>query len=343
MISNRVVEYVFFFGLMGGVAYIVWQMFAPFVSALALAAVIVTICYPLYERVLTYMPKQNRSLGALVTTFIVLVVVIIPFLFITSSLVSEAVSIYNLVNSDHSIIESKVAAIQSTIHTVAPSFEFNFTQYIQQGAAFLTSSLGSFFAGTASTVFLFFIAMIGTFYFFRDGRELTKTLVIVSPLPDDQDEKILTRLAVAVRSVATGVVLVALIQGSLTAFGLWMLGFERFVLWGTLASFGALIPGVGTSIVLIPAIIYLAATGAFIKMGILIVWGMTAVGLIDNLLGPYLLSRGNKMHPFLMLISVLGGIAFFGPIGFIVGPVMVSLLLVLLELYNTHISASKHT
>jgi len=73
-------------------------------------------------------------------------------------------------------------------------------------------------------------------------------------------------------------------------------------------------------------------------MLLLIVWGTSAVGLIDNLLGPYLMSRGNAMHPFLMLLSVLGGIAYFGPIGFIVGPVMVSLLLVLLELYNSHIS-----
>lgn len=340
MISARVVEYVFFFGLMGVVAYLVWQIMAPFVSALALSAIIVTICYPLYERVLQYMPKNNQVLGSFVTTLIVLVLIIIPFLFITSQLVREAVSVYTLLNADQTYIEDRLTMLETTIQTVAPSFELNFAQYIQQAASFLTSSLGSFFAGTAATIFLFFISMIGTFYFFKDGREFTKTLVTVSPLPDDQDEKILSRLAVAVRSVATGTVLIALIQGTLTAFGLWLFGFERFVLWGTIASFGALIPGVGTSIVLIPAVIYLSLVGEYLSMFLLIVWGTTAVGLIDNLLGPYLLSRGNHMHPFVMLISVLGGIAFFGPIGFIVGPVMVSLLLVLLELYNMHISTT---
>jgi predicted PurR-regulated permease PerM len=74
----------------------------------------------------------------------------------------------------------------------------------------------------------------------------------------------------------------------------------------------------------------------------LAIWGMLAVGLIDNLLGPYLMSRGNKLHPFLILISVLGGISVFGPIGFIVGPVLISLFMVLLELYSIHISDHKH-
>jgi len=60
--------------------------------------------------------------------------------------------------------------------------------------------------------------------------------------------------------------------------------------------------------------------------------------LIDNLLGPYLMTRGNIMHPFLILLAVLGGISIFGPIGFIVGPVILSFFIVLLELYSVHIS-----
>lgn len=338
MISSRVVEYVFFFGLMAVVAYVVWQIISPFVSALALSAIIVTICYPLYERIVRVVPRRNTTLAAFLTTLLVLVIIILPFFFITSSLVREAVSVYTLVGSEQQFLEDKLAVLEDTIHTFAPSINLDFTAYVQQAARFLTGSLGSFFAGTASTVFLFFIAMIGTFYFFKDGKYFTKELIAISPLPDNEDEQILNRLAKAVRSVATGTILIALIQGTLTAFGLWMFGFERFVLWGTVAAFGALIPSVGTSIVIIPSVIYLAVTGEYVNMILLIIWGSTAVGLIDNLLGPYLLSRGSHIHPFLMLISVLGGIAYFGPIGFIVGPVMVSLLLVLLELYNMHIS-----
>lgn len=338
MISSRVVEYVFFFGLMGIVLYMVWSIISPFVSALALSAIIVTICYPMYEHILLYTPKGNKALASLITTIIVLIIVIIPFLFISSTLVREAVSVYNLLSGDQLVLQKSLNNLENFVHTIAPSIDLNVTQFLQQSAAFLTSRLGSFFASTASTIFLFFIALLGTYYFFKDGKSFTKKLIAISPLPDDQDEIILARLGRAVRSVATGTVLIALIQGTLTAFGLWLFGFERAVLWGTIAAFGALIPGVGTSIVFIPSVVYLSLLGEYVNMILLIIWGTSAVGLIDNLLGPYLMSRGNAMHPFLMLLSVLGGIAYFGPIGFIVGPVMVSLLLVLLELYNSHIS-----
>lgn len=335
---NRVVEYTFFFGLLAFVGYLVWQIFAPFISALALAAIIVTICFPLYKKVVQLMPRRNETLGAFVSTLIVLVIVILPVVFLSSLLIGEAFAVYNTVNSEEFGIESTLQEVQSAVQTYIPTFELNVTEHLQQGAAWVSSRLGAFFAGTATTLFLFFIALIGTFYFFRDGREFTKSLVRISPLPDSDDEAILLRLATAVRSVATGTVLVALIQGTLTAIGLSVFGFERAVLWGTIAAFGALFPGVGTSIVFVPSIIYLLATGDYLSAFGLTVWGMLAVGLIDNLLGPYLMSRGNKQHPFVILISVLGGVALFGPIGFIVGPVIISLFKVLLELYSQHIS-----
>lgn len=338
MLMNRIVEYVFFFGFMGAVGFLVWTMFAPFVSALALAAIIVTICYPLYERIVEKMPRKNEALGAFVTTIFVMIIVILPLFLIISSLVNEAVSVYTIVNNGGIGFSDSINAFEASIQALLPGFDFNITEYVRQATAWFAGNLGAIFAGTASTVFLFFIAMIGSFYLFKDGKEFTKKLVVISPLPDDEDELILRRMAVAVRSVATGTVLVALIQGTLTALGLWLFGFERAVLWGTIAAFGALIPGVGTSIVFIPSVAFLIIIGSYVSAVGLAVWGMLAVGLIDNLLGPYLMSRGNKLHPFLILLSVLGGISVFGPIGFIVGPVIVSLFIVLLELYSIHIS-----
>ena len=336
---NRIVEYVFFFGFMGIVAYVLWHMLEPFISALALAAIIVTICYPLHLRVVKKMPKQNETLAAFVTTILVGVVVMIPFIFIASSLVNEAVSIYTLASEGEVGFEDSFKELEIVLQKYAPGAELDAIEYIKQATTWLASNVGAIFAGTASTVFLFFIAMIGSFYLFRDGREFTKKLVVISPLPDAEDELILQRLSRAVRSVAMGTVLVAIIQGILTGFGFWAFGFERAILWGVIAAFGALIPGVGTTIVFLPAIIFSLFTGSYLTAIGLAVWGMLAVGLIDNLLGPYLMSRGNSMHPFIILLSVLGGISVFGPIGFIVGPVVVSLFMVLLELYTIHISS----
>lgn len=338
MLMNRIVEYVFFFGFMGIVAYVVWQMLTPFISALALAAIIVTICYPLYLKIVEKMPKKNETLAAFATTLIVLAIVILPFIFIASSLVNEAVSIYNLANTGEVGFEQSFKNIELFVQKYAPGANIDAIEYIKQSTSWLAGNVGAIFAGTASTIFLFFIAIIGSFYLFRDGIKFTKNLVIISPLPDKEDELILERLATAVRSVAMGTVMVAIIQGMLTGIGFWLFGFERAVLWGTIAAFGALVPGVGTTIVFVPAIIYSVATGSYFIAAGLAVWGMFAVGLIDNLLGPYLMSRGNSLHPFIILLAVLGGISVFGPIGFIVGPVVVSLFMVLLELYTIHIA-----
>lgn len=336
MISSRIVEHVFFFGVMAVIGYLVWRMFAPFVSALALSAIIVTICYPLYRRVVRYMPRQNETVAALVTTLLVLIVVILPVLFLSTQILKEAVAIYNLLGRSELTFASSVEQLERTAQVYVPGLELNITEYLRQGAQWLASHLGAIFAGTASTIFLFFIAIIGSFYFFRDGKAFTKRLIAISPLSDLEDELILRRLSIAVRSVATGTILIALIQGVLTALGLTLFGFERAILFGTIAAFGALVPSIGTSIVFIPAVLYLLFTGSYVQAVGLTVWGMLAVGLIDNLLGPYLMSRGNVIHPFLILLSVLGGVAFFGPIGFIVGPVIISFFIVLIELYSKH-------
>ena len=166
----------------------------------------------------------------------------------------------------------------------------------------------------------------------------TDLLIKISPLPDDDDARIVKRLAKAIRAVVLGTVLIAIIQGTLTAVGLSLFGFERAVLWGSIASFGALIPGIGTTIVFLPAIIYLLVDGSYMVAVGVAVWGILAVGLIDNFLGPYLISRGTQhLHPFFILIAVLGGVVMFGPIGFILGPVTLTLFVVLLELYSSYI------
>ncbi len=334
MLSNKLIEYIFFFAILGGVAFLTWKLLAPFSGAIALAAIIVTICYPVYERILARTPKRNASLAAFLTVLFVVLIVFFPLVVIGSFILREALSMYSLVNSTTYLsFSGAVEYIEALVGRFIPGFSLDLSSFIAQAAEFIASHLVSFFAGTASTLFLFFIALISSFYFFRDGKTFTNFLIQISPLKNVQDELIIKRLSRSIRSVALGTVLVALIQGVLTGVGLSLFGFEHAVLWGAVAAIGALVPGVGTTIVFIPAVIYLIVTGSHLLAGGLAVWGVIAVGMIDNMLGPYLMSRGNSLHPLLILLSVLGGIVLFGPIGFILGPVIISLFTVLLELY----------
>lgn len=334
---SRVVEYVFFFGLLALAGYMVWLIMAPFLSALALAAIIVTICYPLYDRIKNHVPKNNSSVAAFLSTMFVLVVIVIPIVLISSLVIREIVSFYQELDSGGLSIQESLDGIEDVVQTYIPGFDIDLTEQVKFSAQWFTGNLGAIFAGTVSTVFAFFIALIGSFYFFRDGKELLQLMIKVSPLPDEEDRIIFERLVKAVRAVATGTVFVALIQGSLVAIGFSFFGIERAILFGSIAAVGALMPGIGTTIVTAPAIIYLFATGDVVNAVGLLIWSVLIVGLVDNLVGPYLMGRGNNMHPFIILISVLGGISLFGPIGFIIGPVVVTLFLVLLEIYNQYI------
>jgi len=338
---DRVIEYVFFFGLMGVVGYVLWLMFAPFVTALALSAVVVTICYPLYRKILSLVPKRNETVAALLATVLVLLIVVIPLIFVTSMLVGEAVSIYKILNTGHYTLSETITKIEDFTSTVIPGLQIDLSSHLEEGAKWAAGNLGAVFAGTASTIFAFFIAVIGCFYFFRDGRKFVKTLIKISPLSDKEDNLILKRMSLAVRGVATGTVLVAIIQGVSAAVGLYIFGFERSILLGTIVALTALVPGLGPAIVFIPAAGYLFFMGDYISGVGVIVWWLVAVSLFDHVLGPYLMSRAHPMHPFVILLSVLGGIILFGPIGFIVGPVITSVFIVLLEIYAQQIAPDR--
>ncbi len=181
------------------------------------------------------------------------------------------------------------------------------------------------------------IAFIGLYYLFKDGERLVKALIRISPLPDKQDAKIIDRLARSVRSVLAGSLAVGLIQGTLTAIGFTIFGVPQAILWGMVAAIAALIPAVGTSLVFIPTIAFLVIAESYGSAAGVAAWGVVIVGLVDNFLGPWLVARGATLHSFLVLVSALGGLAVFGPVGFVLGPVIMSFMIALLEVYESHI------
>ena len=121
--ANKIVEYVFFFGLLGAVAYLVWEIIAPFTGALALAAIIVTICYPLYELILRRITRGNKTIASFLSVLVVLIVVIIPLVLLGSVILREAHSIYSLVSSDSQVqLETSLQAFEDMVQRVIPGF-----------------------------------------------------------------------------------------------------------------------------------------------------------------------------------------------------------------------------
>lgn len=339
MHHTKMIEFAFFFGALGVVGFLVWQIFAPFITALALATIIVVICYPINDLLLKYVTRGQRTIAALVSTFLVFAMIVTPIFLLSKLLVSEFITFYHAFEVGGPLsIDAQFSGIQEKIQVYIPGFEINISEQIKESALWFTHNIGSIFAGTVSAILTIVISILGSFYLFRDGRRMVDWMISVSPLKDTEDRVIFNRVGQSVRSVATGTVLLAIIQGLVSGIGFSIFGIEQALLWGSVAALGALLPGVGTSAVMVPAIAYLFFTGS-LGQGIgLTIWGLVALVVVDNIIGPYLMGRGNNLHPFIVLVSVLGGVSLFGPIGFILGPVCITLFMVLLELYGVYMN-----
>lgn len=332
-------ELYFLLLFLSGIFVLTFFIFRPFLFALVLAMVFAAVFEPIHARILAF-TRGKKALTALLTSVCVLVAVVAPVTFLGIQIFQESTGLYshlvqnNAATGISGLVENAVESLNKFLPAqIQVSIDVN--QYLKTGVSWLLQQIGPLFANVAQAAIGVFVFLIALYYLFKDGHQLRAALVNLSPLQDTHDEAILNKLGLAVNSVIKGSLIVAIVQGLMTTIGLLIFGVPNAALLGSVAAIAALIPGVGTSLVLIPAILYLFFTGATLPAIGLLLWGMTAVGLIDNFLGPVLVGRGTMLHPFLILLSILGGIAFFGPIGFLIGPLVLSLLFALIEIYFT--------
>lgn len=333
---------------LGVVSAMVFFILKPFIYPLLLAAIVATVFYPFYLTILNW-TQHHQKIAALLTVFSVTVAIFTPVSIICVFLFKEIQHVYTtLQNSDHNLITQVLGVIQFQIQKIIPisiDFTLTFDDYVRQAALWIFQHLLGFFGNFAKLAIGIFLFIVSFYFFLKDGHRLKQAFISLSPLPDEDDGVVLGKLAKAVESVVKGTLSVAAIQGCLTAIGFAIVGIDFVILGGCLAAIAALIPGLGTSVVLGPAILFLFFKGKLVYAVGLSIWALCAVGLVDNVLGPILIGRGVDSHPLLILFSVLGGIAFFGPIGFLLGPLSVSLLSALLSEYSTlrgRMSHKKH-
>ncbi|MEK7640713.1 MAG: AI-2E family transporter [Patescibacteria group bacterium] len=326
----------FLFFLLAAAFLVVFLVVKPFFGPLILAMVFAFLFQPLYKKLLSFL-RARESLAALATTIIAVILIVMPVIFLGFQIFKESSQLYYAIangdgNGFIALIENALTRA-GDILPIPESFEINFSQYLRQGLDAIAHNLGSIFASVTKFTLHLFVFLIAFYFLLKDGYKLKDYFVELSPLADNDDEFIVSRLKLAVSSVVKGSLSIGLIQGMLTGIGFALFGVPNAVIWGSVAAITSLIPSIGTALVIIPAIIFLFFSGDTISGIGLLVWGLTAVGLIDNLLGPKLVGRGMRLHPLAVFVAVLGGLAFFGPLGFLLGPLSVSLCLALVEIY----------
>lgn len=335
--NNRKPQFYYLLALLSGTLLLAFYIFRPFLYTLISTMVFTVVFQPVHQKVLG-ITRQRRGTAALITAVIIMTVVLVPIVLLGIQIIQEAQQLYSSVTEGGGKDNILNAVKEITIHLqryipVPIEFSLNFDKYLEQGLSWLLENIGDVFSNIAKMLLNFFIFLIALYYLLKDGQQLKKNFVDLSPLTNADDEKIFNRLELAVNSVIKGNLTVAVVQGVLTAIGFAIFGVPNAVFWGTVTVIAALIPGVGTSLVLMPAILFLFFNSEVFHAIGLIVWGIVAVGLIDNFLGPKLVGRGIQLHPLIVLLSVFGGIGLFGPIGLLLGPLAISMLFALFEIY----------
>lgn len=333
MHPSRKVELGFFFLLVLIAAALSFVLFKPYLGALFVALVFAIVFRSSYEAI--HKKIKRPTLSSLATLLFVFLVILIPVGLFGFFVFDDAQKLYLAARSGVPMFErfdTAFTPVETYVQKIIPEFEIKLSVYAHAAVAFLVDNFGDVFSRIVNIVFQTFIMLLALFFLFRDGGKFRTYIITLSPLANEYDERILKRLEVAIASVVKGKLFIVLMQGILASVGFWLFGVPHAVLWGALTSITALIPAFGVALVFVPILIYLFVTGSLgMTIGFLVF--AIFVGALDNILGTVLFEKGMQMHPLLILLSVLGGLMFFGPIGFLAGPVVFSLLLALLDIY----------
>ena len=310
-------------------------VFWPYLTLLAFGGVLAVMAWPLYRRLHTLIKSETAA--AFLTIIVVATAVILPMAFFIASLSTELIGLFSNIKGH---IDSET--LSQLLRTVLPtSMQEQIPVLLDEGlrlvsgvAGSLSKNLFEFFSNLVNVFIGLIVVVMSAYYILKDGRKIKAELMVLSPLDDEHNEVVFTRIVTAVRAVMNGMLVVGMLKGMLAGIFFWIFGVPAPLFWGTMTGVAAFIPIFGSGIVLAPAIAYLIFSGhvgAAIGLGAV---SLGVVGMVDNFLQPKLVESKTNIHPLLVLMSILGGLQFYGFSGFILGPLTLAVLMALMDIYK---------
>lgn len=333
----------FFVAILIGTTFVFFWMMKEFLIPVALAAVFASLFYPLFRR-LTRAFGGRRTVAALVCCVLLFLVLVIPLYLVAQMVANEAADFYRTAQiRAKEIVQQGEAGPIGALHRSRWARQlgldtFDWRASLKEGASTIGGVLAAIVnkasRGTIQVIVILFMTLFTLFYFFRDGERIVRRVGLLIPLEPEYKQAIAQRFASVSRATVRGTLVIALIQGTLSGLTLWIFGAGSPFLWGVVATLTSIVPLVGAWVVLYPAAFYMMATGQVWQgVGILIVTVVLIVN-IDNVLRPRLVGAEVGMHDLMVFFSTLGGIGLFGPMGFILGPMIAALFLSILDIYS---------
>lgn len=314
----------------------------PFLMIFLMALVLATISYPAYVWILNH-TRGHKTLSAFLTCILVVILLIVPCAVLLTLLAKESLQLYDWINErvqaglvDRSLIQ-RVLDLQQRLIPQLDLKQLNMGQALTGVAGRLSTVLVNLSAGAlkalTTAIWQFFLMLFALFYFLKDGGAFLRWITHLTPLSGSLEKEIFDRFKGVSESAFYGTFLTALAQGFLGGIGFLIVGLPPLV-WGVVMAFFSMIPVVGTAIVWGPAAVLLILSHRVTAGIFLIAWGVVIVGLSDNILRPLLMRGRSELHPMLIFFSLLGGISAFGPLGILLGPLAMVLVIGLLQAYE---------
>jgi len=321
-------------------AWILW----PFFGVVLWGTILAILFAPLYRRLLKIL-GQRRTVSSLATVTIVLLIVILPLTLIGALLVQEGLSVYERFQSGElnfgRYFQQVLGALPGWVSDLLDRFGLTNLRAMQerlstglvQGGQFVAAKALNIGQNTFDLILELIIVLYLLFFLVRDGDDLARRIRTAIPLHADQQRELFNRFTTVIRATVKGNVVVAIVQGALGGLIFWFLGVHAPVLWAVVMAFLSLLPAIGSALIWLPVAIYFLVTGATWQGLVLIAYGVIVIGLVDNLLRPFLVGKDTKMPDYIVLISTLGGMAIFGLNGFVIGPVIAAMFMAVWDIF----------
>ena len=325
-----------FYGIAALLVYLAYLIVEPFLAPLAWAAVLVVFCYPAYKWLARRWGPTGAAAG---TTFAVIVVLIVPMLAVMAAFVRQGIDAAHAIQlgvaSGHfARVNDWWMRLQERFPDATPMDLPTLLQtYAGKAAGYIAGQLGTVLKHTAEFLFHLGVAILAMFYLFRDGDSIVRRLRDVLPFEEAHRERMLSDGRDLIYASITSSVAAAVAHGILGGVAFGLTGIHSPIFWGVMMGFFSLVPVVGSAMIWVPAAVSLMATGHVGRGIILMIICGVIVGLMDNIVRPWLISGRAEMGGLLIFISVLGGISVFGLLGVILGPIIIATGASLLDLY----------
>ncbi len=335
----------FIFGLLLFGLYFAYVLLFPFLNALILAAVVAAICHPSYSRCLRLL-NGREALAALAVLFCVVILVIIPLVIFIVGLIPQmrqsvtAVVLWVDGTQLNDVFSAHLDPVFAWLHEHLPFLDIT-AEGVKADIVVASRRLGQSLIGLSTNLvgqtlnfFLHFLLfLLATFFFLKDGAAMVRYIKFLSPLREEQEERIIQNLRRISRAVLAGGFLVAALQGLVGGIGLAFVGIPA-LFWGTLMAFASLVPVLGTGLVWGPAALYLLVAGSWKSALFLAIWCGVGVTSIDTFLRPLLMRDASGIPVLFLFLALLGGIQAFGIFGLLYGPLILTFAVVMLKIYG---------